>query len=67
MFASVSRPRTPGQKIKRKLYMFFRKLKWMIVTLMAPEYTLRKAIADRDSANYLRPHLEEWAREEGVD
>lgn len=59
-------PRTTRQKLMRKLFFFGRKLKWMMMTLFAPEALLAIAVSDLHSCLLHSPILKELAEEDGV-
>lgn len=59
-------PKTTRQKLMRKLFFFWRKVKWMTITLFAPEFILAKAITDLRSCLKHSPMLQELADEGGV-
>lgn len=59
-------PRTTRQKLMRKLIFFWRKVKWMMITLFAPEFLLAKAITNLRSCLLHSPILQEFADEDGV-
>lgn len=61
-----SHPRTTCQSVIRRCRRVVTKLKWMLVTLIFPEYTLGKAYNDFCSVKVHTPDLEDLAREDGV-
>ena len=50
-----------------KLQGFRRTLKWMLVTIFAPEYILGKAVADLYAANRSRREMQTYAKSDGVE
>jgi hypothetical protein len=46
---------------------FWRNLKWMLATMLAPEYILGKACADLVAAVIARKEMQDFAREDGVE
>lgn len=59
-------PKTTRQKLMRKLFFFKRKVKWMMMTLFAPEALLANAVSDLHSCLLHSPVLKELAEEDGV-
>jgi hypothetical protein len=62
-----SRPQTTRQKIGRKIFLLERKVRWMLINVLAPEVTVAKASADLASARSITRELAEWAEKDGVD
>src|SRR6266536_3517924 len=62
-----SRPRTRVQKLRRKFWIYRSKVKWMVTTLLAPEYLIGKTFVDFLSAWHLREEMRVWAERDGVD
>ncbi|KAI9782805.1 MAG: hypothetical protein M1839_004556 [Geoglossum umbratile] len=58
-------PATWAQKLARKLDP--PKLKWMFITLLAPEFLLGKAVVERLSAKCSYEKIRHWAEIDGVD
>lgn len=46
------RPLTRGERLRRSLWLFWRRLKWMLFTLLVPEALLAKAMSDYSSAKF---------------
>ena len=59
-------PQTTVQSLTRRVWRFTRKLKWMLLTLIAPEYVLGKAFSDLLSARRHLPEYEKFAETDGV-
>lgn len=55
-----------SQKIRRLLWLTWRKLKWMLLSLAAAEYILAKAIVSHRSARFNFPRLKTFAEANGV-
>lgn len=62
-----ARPATKWQALGRKTYMIFRKLAWMLLTLVAPEAIFGKAFADHLSAKYNKESMKNLASEDGIE
>jgi hypothetical protein len=62
-----ARPRSNFQSFLRTLYLFRRKVKWMIVTLLGPEFMVGKSLADRSSAFYNKRVMTDFAAIDGVE
>ncbi|KAI9863216.1 MAG: hypothetical protein M1813_004036 [Trichoglossum hirsutum] len=61
------RSRTSTQKQLRNLKLVWRKAVWMLVTVLAPEYLVAKALAERLSASWSCEKLRRWAEEDEVE
>ena len=59
-------PQTTVQSLTRRVWRFTRKLKWMLLTLIAPKYVLGKAFSDLLSARRHLPEYEKFAEIDGV-
>jgi len=59
-------PETNIQKLRRRLYLFFRKLKYTGYTMLAPEAIMSRAIVDLLSARAFRRPLQRLAKHDGV-
>ncbi|KAH0535918.1 hypothetical protein FGG08_007177 [Glutinoglossum americanum] len=55
------------RKWRWKLKLFFWKVVWMLVTVLAPEYLVSQALAERLSAGWSCEKLRRWAEEDGVE
>lgn len=60
-------PRTRRQKLNRKIYMLTRKVGWMLVTLLAPEYIAARALGEFISAKVASRKMRQWAEKDGVE
>lgn len=61
-----TQPTTTRQRLLRKLYFLGRKAKWMLLTLIAPEAILAKALTDSRSCRLNSRILRDLADEDGV-
>jgi hypothetical protein len=60
--------RTRVQTWRRELlWIYGSKLKWMVTTLLAPEYLIGKSVVDFLSAWWLLGRMGEWAERDGVE
>lgn len=59
-------PKTTRQRLLRKLFLLWRKVKWMMMALFAPEVLLAKAVTDLRSCLLNSPMLKKLADEDGV-
>jgi hypothetical protein len=55
------------QALKWKLNGLWRSIKWMFVTIIAPEYILGKAVADLYAAHQSKKEMQECAIKDGVE
>ena len=60
-------PQSRPQSIQRRLRRLATKLKWMLITLLAPEFVVGLAISDYRSATSLAPQFKCFAEEDGVE
>ncbi|KAH8900240.1 hypothetical protein GQ53DRAFT_869633 [Thozetella sp. PMI_491] len=66
---NVSLQSTPGtfrQKYKRTAWTLVRKIKWMLINLLAPELPLGKAWSDRKSVKFVAEKFETWSKKDGI-
>ncbi|ORY11719.1 hypothetical protein BCR34DRAFT_316767 [Clohesyomyces aquaticus] len=59
-------PKTSLEKFRRRLYLFLRKVKWMAITLLAPEFIMGKAFSDAWSAWRYGGPLKQMAQNDRV-
>lgn len=55
------------QEMNRRLYLFFRKIKWLAINMMVPELILALALSDLVTARKYLPECERWAQHDGVE
>ncbi|KAI0132460.1 hypothetical protein BJ170DRAFT_592415 [Xylariales sp. AK1849] len=60
------KPQTSRQRLARKAWLLFRKIKWMLLTLVAPELMLGNAVLSFRSARLNTPLFERFAAQDGV-
>ncbi|KAK8083840.1 hypothetical protein PG996_002621 [Apiospora saccharicola] len=63
---STIEPGNWTQKFRRTAARTWTKVKWMLFTLLAPEYALGKAFSDFHLVRCLKPQFEELSRSDGV-
>ncbi|KAJ9365284.1 hypothetical protein C8Q69DRAFT_441930 [Paecilomyces variotii] len=55
------------QEMNRKIYLFFRKFKWLTVNMIVPEFILALALSDWVLAKKYLAEFEPWAKHDGVE
>ncbi|KAI9737188.1 MAG: hypothetical protein M1834_000781 [Cirrosporium novae-zelandiae] len=61
-----STPQNWKQKLRRRIWRFHIKIKWMIITLIAPEFIAFKAASDFISARKLKANYKDFAAQDSV-
>ena len=62
-----STPRNNKQRLRRKIRRFITKVRWLLVTLMGPEFILGKAFSEWSSVRILASQFKEYAEIDGVE